>query len=258
MNSMKKIVCCLGVLVFCFGINSCGDRKNKSQVLFDQAHGQRFLVEKSDPLDLSRLADLFRVEEYSVETTKDELSAERLKDVGLLVISGPFVPYGPQEIKAVTSFLQNGGRLCVMLHIASPVAELLKELGVAISNGVVHEQENLLAQKDTDFKVMKLKQHVLTQGLSSFNVYGTWALMNTRENVSVLAESGAKSWVDLNMDRQFSPGDAMQPLGVVAAGTFGKGEFLVFGDDAIFQNQFLKGDNEGLALNMIKWVKTAR
>jgi hypothetical protein len=255
---MKKIVCCLAVLVFCFGINGCGKGKNKSQVLFDQAHGQRFLVEKSDPLDLSRLADLFRAEEYHVETTKDELTPERLKDVGLLVVSGPFVPFGPEEIKAITAFLQNGGRLCVMLHIASPVAELLKELGVAISNGVVHEQENLLAQKDTDFKVMKLKQHVLTQGLTSFNVYGTWALMNVKESVSVIAESGAKSWVDLNMDRQFSAGDAMQSLGVVAAGTFGKGEFLVFGDDSIFQNQFLKGDNEGLALNMIKWVKTAR
>lgn len=257
MNSMKKIFCCLGVLFFCFGISGC-DGRNKSQVLFDQAHGQRFLVEKSDPLDLSRLADLFRAEEYRVETTRDELTAERLKDVGLLVISGPFVPFGPQEVKAVTSFLENGGRLCVMLHIASPVAELLKELGIAISNGVVHEQENLLAQKDTDFQVMKLRQHLLTQGLTSFNVYGTWALMNTRENASVIAESGPRSWVDLNMDRQFSAGDAMQSLGVVAAGTFGKGEFLVFGDDAIFQNQFLKGDNEGLALNMIKWLESAK
>ena len=258
MNSMKRLIGFLVTLVLFLGISSCGDGGKELRVLFDQAHGQRFLVEENKPLDLSHLADLFRAEGFRVETIKDELSAERLKGFSLLVISGPFVPYTEQEIKAVTAFLQNGGRVSIMLHIASPVAELLKELGVAISNGIIHEQENLLAAKDTDFLVTRLKPHTLTQGLTSFKVYGAWALMNMGDNVAVIGETGPKSWVDLNMDRKLSNGDAMQPLGVAVTGTHGTGEFVVFGDDAIFQNQFLQGENEGLALNMINWLKTDR
>lgn len=258
MNYMKKLAGFTVMLVIFLGINSCGDGRKDLQVLFDQAHGQRFLVEENKPLDLSGLADLFRAEGFQVETIKDELSAERLKGFSFLIISGPFVPYTEQEIKAVTAFLQNGGRVSIMLHIASPVAELLKELGVAISNGIIHEQENLLAGKDTDFRVTNLRPHALSEGLSAFNVYGAWALMNTRENSAILGETGPKSWVDLNMDRKLSNGDAMQPLGVAVTGTYGTGEFVVFGDDAIFQNQFLKGENQGLALNLIRWVKAGR
>jgi hypothetical protein len=41
---------------------------------------------------------------------------------------------------------------------------------------------------------------------------------------------------------------------VVIAGSLGRGEFAVFGDDAIFQNRFLKDENLLLGKNLVKWM----
>jgi len=35
----------------------------------------------------------------------------------------------------------------------------------------------------------------------------------------------------------------------------GKGGFLVFGDDAIFQNKFMGTNNKALAANLAGWLK---
>lgn len=42
---------------------------------------------------------------------------------------------------------------------------------------------------------------------------------------------------------------------MVVAGSYGKGRFAVFGDDAIFQNRFLDADNRKLAANLARWLK---
>jgi len=44
---------------------------------------------------------------------------------------------------------------------------------------------------------------------------------------------------------------------VAVAGRSGKGRFVVFGDDAIFQNKFLTGDNLVLGRNLASWLAPA-
>ncbi len=229
--------------------------KNAPAVLFDQSHGQHFLIQKEGPLDLSALAALFGKQGFGVRSSTEPLKPALLENIAALVISGPFSPITEPEIKTVTAFLENGGRLCVMLHIASPPAALLKELGVAVSNGPIREQENLIGGSPLNFEVHNIKQHPLTSGLNAFNVYGGWALINTKDNAEVLASTSPQAWIDLNLDNQLSPGDAMQSFGVIVSGRRGKGAFVVFGDDAIFQNQFLEEKNEILADNLVRWLK---
>ena len=109
-------------------------------VLFDEGHGQRFLAEKNDMLDLSRLSQLIQEEGSQIKTSKGVITEQTLSGVDALVISGAFAPFSQTEIEAITHFIKNGGRLSVMLHIGVPVAGLLKELGVYVSNGVVNRQ----------------------------------------------------------------------------------------------------------------------
>lgn len=239
-------------------ISACGKSGDEPVVLFDQGHGQQFLIHNNRPLDLSDLAILFSKEDFDVQASKEPITEKSLKKVDILVVSGPFAPFTEPETRAITSFVENGGRLCIMLHIASPAAELLKQLGVAISNGSIREQTNLTGNDPRNFKITTLEQHPLNAGLTGFNVYGCWALLNTRDNAQVLALTSPTAWIDLNMDNKLSPGDAMQPLGVMVTGSYGKGAFVVFGDDAIFQNQFLKEENEQLAKNLISWLKASK
>ncbi len=226
-------------------------------VLFDEAHGQKFLVGQNGPLDLSGLAALFQNEGLTVSVNKEKITAGVLARVDALVISGAFLPLASSEIDAITRFLENGGRLCVMLHIGPPVADLLHRLNVSISNGVIHEQENRLRKDGLDYRITRLKSHDLMKGVNRFSVYGGWALINTAKNAEIIAQTSAQAWVDLNKDNKLGKGDAMQSFGVVIAGKSGPGGFVVFGDDAMFQNKFLVEGNAVLAKNLAKWLRNA-
>jgi len=126
------VVCALG----------CSRASAKPVVLFDESHGQRFLVGASGPLDLSALGSLFRDQGWEVATGQAALADDRLARVDAIVVSGAFMPLAPSEIDAVVRFLERGGRLCVMLHIGPPVDGLLYRLEVAISNGVMRERRS--------------------------------------------------------------------------------------------------------------------
>jgi uncharacterized protein DUF4350 len=223
-------------------------------VVFDEGHGERFVVGKKGDLDLSSLGELFRKQEVEVKTVAVPLTDEQLAGADALVISGPFAPLSAAEVESIDRFLERGGRLVVMLHIGAPLADLLHGLGVDFSNSVIRERHNVIADDPLNFRVTGLEQHPLLAGLTQFSLYGGWALMGFAENVRALASTSVDAWVDLNGDRKLSPDDAVQSFGVVVAGTRGRGEFVVFGDDAIFQNKFLDADNAHLAKNLAAWL----
>lgn len=233
------------------GISKAGE---KPVILFDQGHGQKFLIEKTGPLDLSNLSELFRQKELTGKSSNAKISDEVLTDASALVISGPFMPFSTDEIDSIVNFVRRGGRLCIMLHIGQPSAELLHRLDVDVSNGVIREREGIIEGESLNFHVTRLANHDLNKGLKLFNIYGGWALMNTGDNAAIIAETGPTSWVDLNRDKKFSAGDAVQSFGVAVAGKIGDGRFVVFGDDAIFQNKFLDEVNILLGKNLVEWL----
>lgn len=226
-------------------------------VLFDEGHAQQFKVGGERPLDLSGLGAVFTAAGYQLQTTTQPLDSAALTGVDALVISGPFQPIRPEEVAAIQAFLARGGGLAVMLHIAPPADALLQALEVAFSNGTISEKANVIGDNPLDFRVTDLAKHPLTAGLGDFALYGAWALQPTAPVSEVLAKTSAHSWVDLNHDRIFNPGDAMQPFAVLVAGTSGQGRYAVFGDDAIFQNRFLVGSNRQLADNLAHWLAGA-
>jgi hypothetical protein len=250
---MSRHATLLGFLVTLF-LGFVPSAHARSTVLFDQGHGQRFVIERGQDLDLSRLAGLLRERGTTVATVTAPISARLLDGVDALVISGAFQPYTPQEIEAVAAFVDRGGALCIMLHIAPPLAPLLHRLGVEHANGVIHEHEQVIEANPLNFRVTRLAAHPLFKGLHQFSLYGVWALLDNRPGVQAIARTSPASWIDLNRNDRLDPGDARQSFAVVVAGTSGKGRFVVFGDDAIFQNRFLVGDNLVLGRNLAEWL----
>lgn len=223
-------------------------------VLFDEGHAQQFKVAGDRPLDLSALAAVFTAAGYEIRTTTQALDAATLNGVNALVISGPFKAVQAEEVAVIREFLTRGGGLAVMLHIAPPADALLQALEVAFSNGTISEKSQIIGDNPQDFKVIDLASHPLTAGLNNFALYGAWALQPTAPVTEILAKTSPHAWVDLNHDRSYNQGDAMQPFAVLVAGTSGQGRYAVFGDDAIFQNRFLEGSNRQLADNLARWL----
>lgn len=225
-----------------------------STVLFDQGHGQRFLADRADGLDLSGLASLFREAGYEVRTASSPLTAEILAGPGVLILSGAFLPYSEAEIEGIISFLERGGSLCVMLHIAPPYAPLLNRLGVAVSRGVIQERQNVIGGEPRSFSVTG-EDHPLFSGVGSFSIYAGWALLGKHDGVRVIARTSPSAWIDLNRSGRPDDGDVTDSFAVAMAGTSGRGRFVVFGDDAIFQNRFLIGGNQLLGRRLAEWLR---
>ena len=223
-------------------------------VLFDQGHNQQFMAEKRGPLDLSLFAGLFVEQGAQVKTTTSYLSKSELAGVDILIISGAFSPISADEGEIIIDFLRSGGKVVMLTHIPSPFKNILQQLGVSVSTGVVQEQDNIIGSNPQDFQVRDLSPHPLTSGIDNFSIYGGWALLARNENVTSVARTSSKAWVDLNRNGVLNEQDAMMSFSMVLSGRLGQGYFVVFGDDAIFQNQFLKDENLTLAKNLVSWL----
>jgi Domain of unknown function (DUF4350) len=245
------------VSLFCLLLLPISALADAPRLLFDQGHRQAFVIEKEGPLQLSQLAELFQQQGWQVEQTRETLSRESLNDIDALIISGAFSPLSPDEIDAVLGYLQRGGKLAVMIHIGQPLLPLVHELGVDVGSRVINEKQNQPNGKTIDFRVQSFNPHPLTENLQSFTIYGGWPLRVFEQQGKPIASSGPHSWVDMNQDKKFSKGDMISPFNVLVSGDYGRGSFAVFADDAIFQNQFLRGGNKALAENLGRWLKAA-
>ena len=229
-------------------------RTSNNTILIDQGHKQMFFIDQETPLGLSKLADLLNNQGYQLSLQNEAISAEALKGKKIFLTSGLFVPFEKREINELLKYLKEGGSLMMMLHIAPPAGNLLQALGVDFSNGVIHEQEQIIDNQDLNFNIINLENHPVTRGLEQFEAYGVWALMSSNKTNTIIASTGQKAWVDLDGSKTLTPNDAVQSLGIAVAGTYGKGRFVIFGDDAIFQNRFLSENNNKLMQNSLSWL----
>lgn len=223
-------------------------------VVVDTGHGERFSISETGPLQLSGFAEILRGTGCKIATVKKPISDATLAEADGLVISGAFIPLDRDEVEAVMRFMQRGGKVAVMLHIAPPLTSLLDRLKISHTNGVIQERENVIGELPINFKVNRLGNHAVLKGLHDFSLYGVWGLMNRDSSSRIIAATGPKAWVDLRGDKVQTK-DETASFGVAVAGEVGKGGFIVFGDDAIFQNKFLDRSNKALAANLAKWLK---
>jgi hypothetical protein len=225
--------------------------------MFDTGHGERFMIGEKGPLQLSGLAEVFGASGIQVTNLDKTFSDESLADVEGLVISGAFAPLGPEEVEAVVRFMERGGRLAVMLHIAPPLSSLLDRLGIMYTNGVILEHENVVNGNPQEFRVNRFDNHPLLKGITGFSMYGVWGVINADERGKVIASTGPHAWIDLHRNGVQSA-DETGAFGLLCAGDLGRGGFLIFGDDALFQNKYLDKDNRALAVNLAGWLKQGK
>ena len=63
-----------------------------------------------------------------------------------------------------------------------------------------------------------------------------------------------KAWIDVNRNIALDNNEVSSELPLVCLVKYGKGEFLVIGDDAPLINKFIdRGDNKIFAKNIVEW-----
>ncbi len=224
-------------------------------VLFDQGHGQRFVIEKQGDLNLYGLAGAMKDAGLDVKSTDKPFSSATLAGVACVITSGGFAPFSAEEIDALGEFVKDGGGLAVMLHIGPTYETLLKKFNIGATPGVIHETENVIGVNSLDFYVKEFAAHPLFKDVGSFAVHGAWGVFGLTADQVLVAETSKSAWIDLNRNQKRDPaGEPLSSIGVVAAEKVGAGRVVAFGDDAIFQDRFLEGGNKKLAENLALWL----
>ncbi|UFS71016.1 GldG family protein [Geomonas sp. RF6] len=222
-------------------------------VLFDNSHGERFVIDGEGPLQLSGLAGVIRSAGARVAASDEAISDTSLQGADALVISGAFRALSQAEIQALVRFMERGGKVAVMLHIAPPLATLLERLNIRYTNGVVQENSDVIDGEPLNFRVRHFGDHAIFRSVESFSVYGAWGLMAGATGGRSVAESSPQAWVDIVGDK-VQRSEETAAFAIAVAGNVGKGGYIVFGDDALFQNKFLDENNKALAANLAAWL----
>ena len=239
-------------LIFFFSLTTPSLAGN---ILFDTSHRVIFHPTSDKPLGLKGFTEIFKRMGDKVLIGNKTLKADSLKGVDVLVLPGSMTSYDKSEIDIIEDYVNNGGSLLVLLHIAPPLARVTERFGIVLSNMVISEKNNLIDKSSQDFYSRDIRVHPVTEGVKEIALYGTWGLL-AEKGASILAATTPDAWGDANRNRVYDVNEPMAVIGVVAAAESGRGRIIVVADDAPLANAFLDmGDNRRLATNIASWLR---
>lgn len=216
-----------------------------------------------------------------VETAKAEVP----KDCTVLIVAGPRYDYPPAAVAAIKTYVENGGRLLVMLDPPlqtgkEPIApntaldQMLAGWGVTANPNLVLDVSGmgrllqlgpevpLVVNYESSPIVRELKEvptaFPLSRALEVKSADKTSAekLLSTGDNSYAVEKLSGEITLDTNKDKK-------GPFALAASGTFTgadkdhQGRFVVTGSSRWASNSYIRfGGNRDLFLNMMNWLSS--
>lgn len=250
-------------------------------VYFIRGHGERDINDRDPYTGYSAIAQQVRRDNVDV---RDLLLAEARQipvDADALVLPGPTKTLSAQEIDLLRTWLDNNGRLVILLD-TGPTAglqELLDSWDIRVQDDVVVDPTRTLS--GLDLFVNDYGIHPITRNLR--DVTSVFYLPRSvepipppdnvpqpadRPRVSVLVRSSSDSWAEsdleqkpMKFDRQT---DRRGPIALAVAAERGAAadldmnlrpeRLVVFGDTDFLSNGALSGGNTDLFLSTLNWL----
>lgn len=236
------------------------------KVIYFLTGHQELKLDDTDRNGLSYAKDALEKQNYKLDTlTLFGKDAKVPADAALVVVAGPQKPFLPQEVSALKSYLDNGGRVFLSLQPqADPKLDtLLKDYGVQADNDLVLDPQlntgDLAAPA-----VRKFGGHVITNGLSAAYFPGTRSLKKIEPSpagmgVQSLVDTSESAWGETSlMDRNiaFDPAkDKKGPLPIMVLAEKAKSRLIVSGNTLFMSNQaYVNLNNGDLFLNALNWM----
>jgi hypothetical protein len=201
---------------------------------------------------------------YTVERNFDSINPGILDKYDILIIKTPTNPFSPNEIIAITDFVERGGSLFLIgdhtnvFGTSSCLNPIAQKFGFKYNYDATYD---LSSGKLTFYKPMKYLSHPVIQNVD-FLLFGTSCSLETSTlSESIITGYGIKSMYADYSRKNFFPDGADSPN--ISCGLFtqmagvksGKGRVLFFTDSTIFSNfwMFMSGKAE-LLLGSLNWL----
>ena len=230
----------------------------------------------------SQIASALEKDNYKVETLNLAAITDTLPtDMAVMVIAGPKREFLPEEVERVFDYLNQGGKVMLLLDPAQPdpFGEKLAEWGVRFRNDLVVDPVQAFFGDVVSPLITKYRYHEITKDMGGLTtlfplVRSIEVASSHPEGVSIakLVRTSAQSWGETKWESQhvtFNEGeDVKGPLDIaVAVEKKIKGEgkeekvarLILIGDSDFVSNGILNSirgafGNADLFLNAINWL----
>jgi ABC-type uncharacterized transport system involved in gliding motility auxiliary subunit len=258
--------------------------KGQKTVYFVQGHGERDL-ENTERTGYDRVKKQLENENYVVKTVVLLQKMEIPTDCSLLVIAGPQHDYLPQEVDTIRKYVDNGGRLLLMMDAGRELpslARLIEDWNVTPQNDLAIDQNPVAQIFGTGPEmplIVKYGNSPIVQPLSRMATLFpfTRSFSISKESKSgvtgdSLCETSPESFGVVGFNPKmtqvsYRPGkDVKGPLTVAVAGSITpkeinstekrpEGRFVVLGTSALPSNVYLGFQaNRDFFMNSLNWL----
>jgi hypothetical protein len=261
---VKKTYFLLILLIFLGFKNSIEDitaqkhsiSQEKFAILYDGFH--TFIGEDFYGIFNSELST-----QFSIESTNEVLTREKLSNYNTLVIPTPVEIFSGEEIQNIMNFVEEGGGLLLMgngwywvdYHYRPiedfPFNQIAKEFGVTINDDVIIDPTNYHAPDGPGYTVFtSFTPHAVTKGLSE--VYSLCASSLSIVGDAVPIVMGDEDSYSGYHESVYQAGESPP---VAAAVKYGKGRVILLGHDCFFGDVCVhEYDNLKFGMSIIKWL----
>ncbi len=293
-----------GVKAYGTTIVQVGDRKEEAKSLTEEAITGAFIrdlktnvrtvcfvegsgehqIEDSERNGYSRFKDLLGKDDYQAKSVNLIVKSEIPSECTVLVVGGPESDYQQPEVDAINKYVENGGRVLVLLN--PPLKIGRDEIAENTALNKILEAWGVTPQNDLILDMNPIGQIAgLGPQVTLVTAYDSHAIVNdmTRRvtgfplSRSIVAKNGDKTTVQKLFSSSESslatsklnspeidpndPKNTKGPLLLAAAGTYNtgkensQGRFVVVGSSDWAANSFIGfNGNRDLALNTINWL----
>lgn len=252
-------------------------RAEQKVIYFLVGHGERSIDDYGQN-GYSKVKSLLEKENYQVKTTNLAVTPTVPADAALLIIASPSKTFMEQEIEAVKSYIDKGGKLLYLTdpQLTSGLEEsILAKYGITVTNDIIIDPASSLLGDAASPLITNFRWSMITKDLRAAAFFPqsrslAWAQKPPEGvNITSFAETSADSWgeTDLtNRQARFEPDkDKKGPLSVGLQVTIERraggvtlgpsSRIVVFGDSDFASNAFLEAfGNRDLFANSVNWL----
>jgi ABC-type uncharacterized transport system involved in gliding motility auxiliary subunit len=265
----------------------------KPRVLFTTGHGERSLDDQ-DVHGLNSVQQILGPDNFELEEWSSLNAAAVPEGTDLVVIAGPTSGFVESELRALSAYLSNGGRLLVLIDptlgqttgsglLSTGLEPWLARYGAVVGNNIVIDPGRTYPNSPPyTFFPDDYSDHPITQPLAQagvpvlMNVARTVAAGNAEGTVTELLRTSAEGWGETGLAQaeqvEKGPQDLAGPvsLGVAIEGSQPQGpsqaegqpegrqpfRMVVLGDSDFATNQLVQGipPNAVLLANSLNWL----
>ncbi len=243
------------------------------RLAFLEGHGERRIADQERG-GLSLAGERLAAQGYTIARGTFQNDPALLHDTDVLIIPGPRQAFAKQELRRVTRFVAEGGRLLFLLdpRLTTGLGEWLSQWGLTLGPGIVVDPEDRIAQGNpTALLVRRFTTHQITRDFTAPIVLPVLQFVSFDPSSAAnftftsLMQSSEHSWAETNFDPKSTPEyeeeqDVKGPFALAGALTrtaesAGAPSLVVIGNSAFASNAYLTfPGNTDFLLNTVAWL----